>query len=227
MRFYLRNSYWVFNFLITLAATSPARAQETRFEFWPELDVWHELQPNLNLFFFESITRSRETRYTDAQTAANIDFRWFPGAIYPLALSFRAGYSYSGEISENPEPYREHRAIVDFTPRYSIAQDLILFDRNRVEFRWVNSDYSNRYRNRLRLEYRPTIREKIVNIYLSGEVVYDYSARRWVRNYIQTGIEVPLAWYISIELNFTRQNSKGSSAPDHVNALGTVVTLFF
>jgi hypothetical protein len=227
MRFSLRASYCAFCFLLIVGSVAPARAQNTRFEFWPEVDIWRELEPNLNLLFIESLTRSRETQYLDAQTGANIDYRWFPQEIYPLALTFRAGYSYAAQLSESPEPYKEHRAIADFTPRYNLEDNLILFDRNRVEFRWVNSDYSTRYRNRLRLEYRPTIREKLINTYFQAEMVFDYSAHRWTRSYIQTGVEVPLAWFLSIEVNFTRQNSINSSAPDHVNALGFVVSFFF
>ena len=209
-----------------IGSSAVAQQDNTSFEFWPEVDVWTELQPNLNLFFFESITRARETRYTDAQTAGNLDYRWFPQAIYPMALAFRIGYSYSAELSQDPEPYTEHRAIADFTPRYNISEKMILFDRNRVEFRWVNSDYSNRYRNRLRFEYRPTVRENLITTYLSFEMVYDYSLHRWSRNYIQIGVEVPVAWYMSIELNYVRQNSIGSTAPGHVNSLGLVVAFF-
>jgi hypothetical protein len=212
--------------ILALGLVPAASAQSSRFEFWPELDVWKELEPNLNLLFIESITRSRETKYTDAQTAANIDYRWFPQEIYPLALTFRAGYSYASELSDDPEPYKEHRAITDFTPRYNFDENLILFDRNRVEFRWVNSEYSTRYRNRLRLEYRPVIREKLINTYFQAEMVYDYAAHRWTRSYLQAGVEVPIAWYLSLELNLVRQNSIGSSAPEHVTALGFVVALF-
>ena len=215
-------------FLLSVGMGYHATGQQkdTPFEFWPEIDIWKELEPNLNLLLIESVTRARETKYTDAQTGANLDYRWFPQEIYPLALSFRVGYSYSAQLSDSPEPYTEHRAVADFTPRYNFTKELILFDRNRVEFRWVNSDYSNRYRNRLRLEYRPTWREKLITTYLSFDAVYDYSLHRWSRNYIQTGIEVPVAWYMSLELNFVRQNSLGSSAPEHVNALGLVVALF-
>ncbi len=227
MRSLLRTFCCALCLLLTIGIVPSAKAQHTKFELWPEVDIWKELVPNLNLLFIESITRSRETKYTDVQTGANIDYRWLPQEIHPLALTFRVGYSYSGQISESPDPYKEHRAIVDFTPRYNFAQDLLLFDRNRVEFRWVNSEYSTRYRNRLRLEYRPTIRDKLVYTYLQGEMVYDYAAHRWTRSYLQTGVEVPLAWFLSTEINFTRQNSIGSSAPEHVNALGFVVSLFF
>ncbi len=204
-----------------------AMAQDTKSEFWPELNVWKEMEPNLNLLFIEAITRSRETKYTDVQSWANIDYRWFPQEIYPLALTFRTGYLYASEISDSPEPYKEHRAVADFTPRYNLANDLILFDRNRAEFRWVNSTYSTRYRNRLRLEYRPTVKEKLITAYFSFEMVYDYALHKWSRNYFQTGLEVPLEWFVSVELNFCRQNSTGSSAPAHVNGLGVVVAFFF
>ena len=215
-------------FVVTAAGTrGVATAQDTKFEVWPELDVWKTIEPNLNLLFIEAITRSREIKYTDVQSWANIDYRWFPQEIYPLALSFRAGYLYASEITDSPEPYKEHRAVADITPRYNLANDVILFDRNRVEFRWVNSDYSTRYRNRLRLEYRPTVEEKLITAYFSFEMVDDYTLHKWSRNYIQVGLEVPLAWFVSLEVSFCRQNSSGSSAPAHVNALGTVVAFFF
>jgi hypothetical protein len=227
MPFHLRTVCYVLCFFLTVAIVPSATAQDnTRFEFWPEVDIWKELEPNFNLLFIEAITRSRETQYTDGQTGVNLDYRWFPQKIYPLALTFRVGYSYAAQVSESPDPYKENRGIADFTPRYNIVDNLILFDRNRVEFRWVNSEYSTRYRNRLRLEYRPTINEKLVNTYVQGELVYDYAAHRWTRNYIQAGVEVPLAWFMSVEINFNRQNSVGSSAPDHVNALGMVVSFF-
>jgi hypothetical protein len=220
-----RFSCFVLWVLLIVGGTSFANAQDSKSEFWPELDIWQELQPNLNMIFMSAVTRSRETRYTDALLAATVDYRWFPQEIWPFALSFRVGYQYAWAIGADAGAWYDTIIPLEVTPRYYIADDLILFDRSRVELRWVNSAYSTRYRNRLRLEYRPTVWDKLLTLYFSCEIYYDSRAESWNRNRIQLGVEIPVAWKLSVEPSFTFQNTKGSE-PAHVRALGLTACLY-
>jgi hypothetical protein len=67
-------------------------------------------------------------------------------------LSFRFGYRYSRTLPDRGDPSQEHRPVIELTPRYSLPARLLLIDRNRLDLRWVDGNFSWRCRNRLTLE---------------------------------------------------------------------------
>ena len=58
------------------ACAGRAAAQDTSTEVWPEVDVWVKLRPALKLFFPISVSRSRETKYTEGHVGAHVDYRF-------------------------------------------------------------------------------------------------------------------------------------------------------
>jgi uncharacterized protein DUF2490 len=88
-------------------------------------------------------------------------------------LSFQAGYQYISSLGSGV-PYLEHRWVVDCTPRYPLAWNVIISDRSRGEMRFIRGQpFSTRYRNKLQAERDFAIGHLAYTPYLEGEVFYD------------------------------------------------------
>lgn len=206
---------------------------ETRKEFWPEVDVFVELNPKVRLFFLGTITRSRETRANiEGQVGAHVDYFFHP------RFFVRGGYRRVTSLGDEEDPYDEHRLILEQTFRLPVPAGLLLSDRNRGDLRWVNGEFSARYRNRLTLEREFKVWERALTPYASGELYYDSRFDTWNRNRYAFGLQIavtrgaPVAKFISpkksmvLDLYFMRQNDSRSQ-PTHVNALGLTVNLYY
>jgi hypothetical protein len=142
-------------------------------------------------------------------------------------LSFRFGHRYNRTLHDNGDPFREHRPIVELTPRYLLPAKLLLTNRNRLDMRWVNGVYSWRYRPRLILEREFEVGEKgVLTPYTSGELYYDSRFDTWNRNRYAFGLQTTFNRYFIVDTYFMRQNDSRSS-PNHVNAVGLALNLFF
>src|SRR4030095_15624514 len=109
--------------------------------------------------------------------------------------------------------------------------DMLLSDRNREDLRWVNGEFSARYRNRVTLEREFKILNRQITPYGSAEVFYDSRFKTGNRDRFAVGAQIafkrgaPLISLIHPKKQFVldvylmRQND-GHSEPHHVNALG-------
>ena len=210
------------------AFTSPAAAQETAREVWPEVDVWVQLNPKVKLFFPFSISKSRETQYTEGLIGARVDYR------FNRYVSARAGYGYLWSISDKQnnvdEPYHEHRPIGELSLRAFPGKSLVLFDRNRVDFRFINGDYSYRYRNRVRLERTWAVDDRAPGLaftpYAMEEVGYDSRYDTFNRSRFSVGVETQLTKTVMVDLYLFRQDDSRASI-ERLYALGIALNLTY
>jgi hypothetical protein len=113
-----------------------------------------------------------------------------------------------------------------------------LSDRNRQDFRFVNGDFSFRYRNRVTLEREFQLSKRTITPYGSAEIFYDSRFDTWNRNRLTLGIQItlrrglPLITLIDprrqlkLDLFYTRQNDSRSQ-PHHINAAGVTLSVYF
>src|SRR4029434_5133532 len=113
----------------------------------------------------------------------------------------------------------ENRLAVEATPRYRLSERLLLTDRNRVEVRWVNGDYSTRYPNQIEAEYDAEVCGFRFTPYASAEFFYDITTSTWKQEWYSAGVEVPYRRLMMVDLYYLRQNCPGCT-PDHLNVLG-------
>lgn len=221
----------IFLSVILMCACSAVRAQTER-EFWPELDVYVPVTPKVRLMFFGTITKVQETRSnTEGQVGANIDF------IAHKKMTLRAGYRYGFALAGG-DPYKEHRIVLEQTFRQNLPLKVLLSDRNREELRFVNGNFSVRYRNRVTLEREFELRRVHVTPYVSGEAYYDTRFDTWNRNRLTAGIQVPLKRgfpvlnlvrptnVMVLDFYLMRQNDSRSS-PARVRGFGLTFNLHF
>jgi hypothetical protein len=227
--------------LLLVALSSQAvQAQEptTHEEFWPEIDLYIHLKPNVRLFFLGTVSKSvedgerRNAQAYEAQIGAHIDY------IPNQHVILRAGYRYGSAVGSSSDPFKEHRFLTEQTLRTLLPGELLLSDRNREDFRFVNGDFSFRYRNRVTVEREfHLFRKRSVTPYVSGEVFYDTRYNVWNRNRYAVGFQTSLLRgpllkmllpkrQIILDLYYMRQNDSRSDTP-YVNALGAALSFYF
>src|SRR6476660_738995 len=225
---------------LVLTGTRPASAQEstTRKEFWPEVDVYITVKPKVRLYLTGTVSKSiedgelRNAQGYEGQIGVHVDF------IPNKHVIFRAGYRYGTAVGSNSDPFKEHRLLTEQTLRQLLPGDLLLSDRNREDFRFVNGDFSFRYRNRVTLEREVHLfKGRSLTPYASGEIFYDTRYHTWNRNRFAVGVQQSLRRgplrkmllperQIILDLYYLRQNDSRSDIP-HVNAIGAALAFYF
>ncbi len=223
-----------------LIGAQMVRAQEpaTRKEFWPEVDVYINIKPKVRLYLLGTISKSVEdgelfnAQSYEAQVGAHVDY------IPNKHLILRAGYRYGTSVGDSDDGFREHRLLAEQTVRKMLPGDFLLSDRNRQDFRFLNGDFSFRYRNRLTIEREvPLFESRTITPYVSGEVFYDTRFGVWNRNRWAVGVQHSLRpgpllkmvlpkRQIILDLYYMRQNDSRSGSP-HVNAFGASLAFHF
>jgi hypothetical protein len=238
----VRESLLIF-LLIALAPVASAQEPTAQKEFWPEIDVYINVKPKVRVFLLGTISKAVEdgelfnAQSYEAQIGAHVDYSPTKHII------LRAGYRYGTAVGDNDDGFREHRVLAEQTLRKLLPGDVLLSDRNRQDFRFLNGEFSFRYRNRVTIEREfqfsklPFIKERSVTPYVSGEVFYDTRYKVWNRNRWAVGIQQSLRRgplmkmvfpkrQVILDLYFMRQNDSRSSSP-HVNALGAALVFHF
>jgi hypothetical protein len=209
--------------LLLMAAPGMLWGQEERFEVWPELDVWVQLSPDWKLFFPLAVSRAREVDYTEALVGAHVDYR------FSHHLSARVGYRFLWAPSEigDENVYTEHRGVAEVTARAYPGLGIVLLDRNRLDLRDIDGEFSWRYRNRPRIERTfPLTRDRSVNPYAMVEIGYDSRFDVFNRVRLQVGAEYQFSRRLMLDTYFLRQWDDYSSVP-RLYALGLAFNLMY
>ncbi len=220
---------------LAAAFSSSSLAQQdsdTVKQIWPEVDIYVPLNEKFRLFFLATTTKDEETRDNlEGHVGAHIDYHLNKKVL--LRTGYRNAFSMSGS-----DPYKEHRIIFEQTLRQPLALQVIFSDRNREELRWVNGEFSARYRNRVTLEREFKIMNRHVTPYGSAEIFYDSRFQAWSRNRLAVGTQIALkrgAPLISLiypkkqlvlDLSLARQNDSRSQ-PSRVRAFGIALIIHF
>ncbi len=150
-----------------------------------------------------------------------------------LRTGYRYGFSLGGS-----DPFKEHRILFEQTLRQPLPLEVLFSDRNREDLRWVNGEFSARYRNRVTLEREFKVLNRAVTPYGSAEVYYDSRFKTWNRNRLAVGAQIALkrgAPLISLihpkkqlvlDVYLMRQNDSRSQ-PSRVRALGMAFSIYF
>jgi hypothetical protein len=141
-------------------------------------------------------------------------------------LRFRAGIRYATALEESND-YEEWRGILELTPRARLPGDIVMAFRNRGDLRWMNGDFSWRYRPRLWLEREFSIGTTASLVpYGSAEIFYDSRYEAWTRTRYQLGMAVPLNRVFAPEVYVAHQRDEEPTLK-YTNALGFVLGFYF
>ena len=212
----------------------PVSAQsQTAGEFWPAIDVHYQFADSLRLLGFAGLKKGEEGHQQQWNTGLGLGYQWKDISKPHLknidpdkerTLLFGAGYEYLRTVSQKPKS--EDRFVLEAVPGFRPLSRLLVRDRNRVEFRWVNGVYSTRYRNNLSLDYDITAGEFRFTPYTSAEVFYDGAKDSWSQERYSAGVEWPYRRILMLQTYYLRQNCTTCS-PAHLNVAGLSLNFFF
>jgi Protein of unknown function (DUF2490) len=224
--------------LMPILCVPRLQAQDTRNEFWPEFDVYLKLNEKSRLFFLYSATKlDQRATHADGTLGGHLDFYTLPlfgrrlllhraDAARSKSFMLRAGYLFSRTPSGSTDPFTEHTPTVETHWRFPLPGSMLLTDRNRADFRFVDGDYQPRYRNRLKLERTFKAGRLDLTPYGHAEAFYDWRFDKFHRFRYSAGAEVLLGRHVIFEGYYLRQRDSVSS-PQHVNAVGLALQFYF
>jgi hypothetical protein len=217
--------------LLILASGIPAGAQSN--QVWPEISTFVKVSDQMR-FYFLATTVKENKESTEGEYGPNFDFylksrrnlnRFRMDESKNRLLLVRAGYRlihpYTGEGSN------EHRGVLEVTTRHPLPYGVLVSDRNRMDFRIIEGQYSWRYRNRLTVEREFSFGRFKANPYARGEIYYDSRYAKVSRNALIFGSAFPITKHFELEGYLEHQNDSGGSSNRTVNGVGVVVNLYF
>ncbi len=224
-----RTGFVIFVLWFAAGATAIARAQSAQFEFLPRIDSYKHFTEKIQGEFVVSRTGDADT-FNSIQVGPNLNISLRPllrGKLlrtnetsYKL-LTLGVGYRYIANIDKPVE----NRGIVELTARFPLPAKLQLSDRNRADLRVIQGRFSWRYRNRNILERSFAIHKYPVTPYGQAEFYYNSQSDSWDKKIYQLGLNFPVHQRAELNPYYERQND--TSKPNHVNALGFTLSLYF
>ena len=206
-------------------------------------DTGWELRPKVTADI-ELLPRLRIQTWVENHDGLNYRFdRWRTGALLNRRLKpilkphrqdiddekehhlvFGAGYEYLHTI-QNGSLKIENRILTQVTPNYAPGAGLLITDRNRAEFRWVNGVYDFRYRNKLVVERAFEINRFVFKPYLSGELYYDRNHHSWNQSRYGFGVQFPYKKALMLDTYLLHQNCT-SCSQNPINMVGIYLTFY-
>ena len=204
--------------MLVACVAGEAGAQSVTNELWPELDVYWTPAKHQRTMLELSSSSEREAAKKQATIGLYQDYLQLPSGY------LRAGIRFTR--STNDASYQEARIVGEVVERVAGDSTWRLVERSRVEFRWVNSDYNWRLRERLHLQrfFASPVRFN-PRPYGTFEAYYYSQYHTIARLGARVGVEFRVWKASDIDLYLARQeNSRGQ--PPRVNALGLTVKLY-
>lgn len=222
--------------ILLVGLAIPATAQNTEFEFWPELDAYINIDPIARIYVRAS-ARNRGQSDWRGDFGVHLDFALKPifrrdlrardDVFRSRFLSFRGGFRYITSLPGSGQPYLEHRWIVELTSRFPLPHTLVLSHTSRGEFRFISGKgFSTRYRDTMQLERDFSVGRLVFTPYINGQLYYDTRYDLWNRNRYSAGVEIPAGKRLVLDTYYLRQNDSRSTPP-HINVFGLKFNLYF
>lgn len=222
--------------VVPLLAGGMARAQtpDAENEVWPKVNATFELRPQTRLQVFGQLQNGEDFPYLQWNVGAMINYRMKRIARPHRAdideendhhLVIGAGYEYL-QTTQNGSTKRENRITVQGTGRHRPGAGLLLTDRNRFEFRWLNGGYDFRYRNKLTVDRALRVDKVRFTPYASGELFWDRNHHSWNENQYSFGVQLPYKQRLMLDTYYLHQNCTTCSQ-QHINVFGLTLNLYF
>jgi hypothetical protein len=225
-----------------LALSGPALAGGTKEEFWPELDVWIQLDDHFRLSPCVSVSKDIETKYREGVALLQLDYSWKrKGA--PLVsrrlfdevraaemnrFMVRIGTLGGKSLDDDGETYSERQAFLEFHLRNPIKGGILISHRYRTDLRFIGEDrdFSWRLRYRLQAENEYQALGTSMVPYGSLEVMYDDRYEALTRFRAIGGTTVVLSSFFVAEANITYQHDSRLQT-SNLFALNAILNVYF
>jgi Protein of unknown function (DUF2490) len=215
-------------------ATGQSATPSTENEAWPEADAHVQLPSNW-----------RVLSWIGGEKAAGYPFwQWYVGA--DIARQFKpilrphwenidpdkerylvvdAGYQYL-RTAHAGEQSHENRITFDMTPSLRPASNLFFRDRNRVELRWIDGNYSTTYRNLVAAEVDLRVHDIRFTPFGTVEFFYDSTKHSWDQEWYTGGLQLPYKRVFMLEIYYRHEHCP-TCTPENWNVGGITLNFFF
>ncbi len=222
---------------LAMACSLSGQTQGSQREFWPELDVFLNLNQDSRLYFMYSGTRESDlTDYANGQLAGYFDYfllpmpgekpRQRPNSPRYKFLMLRGGLDYSRNRVAGSNTLTKYIPTIMVDARFALPWHFLLAERNRGDLTVVNGVFAPVYRNRLRFG-RPFQAGRFQLLpFVDAEAFYSAQAGEFNQFRYSSGLDWVVTRRVIIEPYYTRQHNVKISVPN-VNALGIKLELYF
>jgi hypothetical protein len=203
--------------ILALFQGGAARAAEP-VEFWPELNLFETLGPTTRLYFVAATGAGKESPLWTLDVAAYFDLTLRPRPLFRQSLQeedwrrnrylwLRVGYdhTFKFESESGARTAPEDRGIVALSARAYLPEAFVFEGRARADLRWIEGDYSTRYRLRGELNRDFNVAGHVVTPWLQAEIFYDTRYDGWARHLYQAGAEIAVTPRFRLEPSLARQ----------------------
>lgn len=218
-----------------LVSAECVKADDWLDQVWPEAKIYIKTGSTNRIYLQYASTRTREDGYSDGQIGAHMDFYFapvfkgrelrHPDASRNKMLMIRAGYYHAKTPANSPDPFTEHTALIEATPRFFLPKQVLVESRFRCDFRFLDGVYTPRFRNRLRIERPFALPRTSLNPYSEFEPFYDWRYRSFHRQRYSAGVEWLLHKRFVFEAYYLRQHDSQSSR-EWTDVIGFVLQFY-
>ena len=206
-------------------------------EFWPEVSGFVTLTPRTRIYLDAAYAQAKESDIKSLDLAAYLDVSLKPIVRKELRaedwqrtryLWARIGYDRIFKTTDGRRgaDVAEDRGIVAFYAKAPLPGEVWLEGRVRADLRWIDADYSTRYRFRVEATREFTVLNHTVVPYFNVEWFYDTRYDGWARTLYQLGPEVTVNKHFRYEIYVARQQDRFPSASS-TNAFGVVAKWYY
>ena len=201
-------------FLFILTGQFLAAQETTQKQIWPELNIYYKLNQKFRFNGTYSGTRA-SGEYTDGTAGIYLDYFARPlirGSEDPALLDsargsylwFRTGYAYS-DTPPNEKTKVINTFVTEADAIYRLPQDLLLINRNRFEWRFVNGSFQPIFRPRLKLLRNFVSPFLTFNVYIWGEYFFYLNENTQDRFRLAAGWEFKILSFMNLDTYFMYQ----------------------
>jgi hypothetical protein len=214
-------------------ATGQSTTPSTEIEACPEADAHVQLPSNWRVLSFVGLEQAVDYPFQQWYVAAGIGRQLKPilrphwENIDPdkeRYLLLGAGYEYL-RTNRSGGGSNENRMTVDMTPSLRPASKLLLRDRNWLELRWIDGNYSTTYRNLVAAEVDLRVHDIRFTPYGTAEVFYDSPKHSWDQGRNTGGLQLPYKRAFMLEVYYRRERCP-TCTPENWNVGGATLNFF-
>ena len=183
----------------------------------------------LNLKTYEKIRYSLYLDYRRAnEVSESLLYLISPRVSYTPFNNFSTGmnYTYINFKSQGEFKY-QHRVELEFNPQVKIADRIMVKNRNRLEYRWIENKGDDNTRSRHRLEFNFPLNLSIAkSFYASNEFFYDFRNDKYNENRgIPCGLKFKIHDRASMKLFYMVQSKRSADKWSTNHVIGSHIVM--
>jgi hypothetical protein len=225
----------------TLYVANVGSAQETSSEFWPETDLWWQLDSSYRASALIPLTKYSGSNSADLNVYLQVDYKWGHAerTIFRRLMNenraqqmnvwlARGGFMEGWGLGNHAGDYTEDMLFAEIHQRVPLLEEILLSHRIRTDFRWVGHDpeFSYRVRYRAMVEREFSVGSSSLVPYVNVEAYWDSRYSKFNRVRLIGGATIVWGPRFAYEGNITYQHD-GHYATTNLYALNIILHIYF